>query len=133
LRRHQAEQVVARAAFLPPADRLLIELYLDQGRTLKDIAASCGVPPRVMSRRMRKLILRLASDRYAFVVRHMETWPLSRRRVAVAMVLHGLSIRESAQVLSMSLYVVRRHHENIATLFEADQRPATSRPLAKAT
>lgn len=129
IRRQAAEQIVARAAFLPPSDRLLVQLYLEHGRTLKDLAEASGLPPRVMSRKMRKLITRVASERFDFVLHHMESWPTGRRKVAIAMVLHGLSIRDAAQTLAVSLYTVRRHHEAVCALFDTEQRAHKSRTL----
>lgn len=121
-RRDAIEQIVARAAFLPPHERLLVELYFDHGRSIKDIAAASRVHDRVMSRRIRRLLERLNSERFSFVVRNMNAWPPQRRSVASAMVLQGRSIRQAARELSVSVYTVRRQHETISALFDADQR-----------
>ncbi len=128
-RRDRADCVVARAGFLPPAERLLVESYFREGRTIKILAEASKTDPRVLSRRLRRLTERLLSDRFSFVLRNFETWSPSRRRVATAMVMQGLSMRAASIHLRMSLYSVRRHAEAINALYESEKRAsATRRP-----
>lgn len=129
VRRDRVERILARAVFLPPADRLLIEAYFRDGHTIKLLAQACDTDPRVLSRRLRRLSERLLSDRFAFVLRHQDTWSPSRRRVACAMILHGHSMRAAASLLRMSLYAVRRHAEAIDALYDSDQRQASARAV----
>lgn len=133
LRRDRADRILARATFLPPADRLLIESYFRDGHTVRILAQASKTDPRVLSRRIRRLSERLLSDRFAFVLRNQEAWAPSRRRVATAMVLHGHSMRAAAGVLRMSLYSVRRHAEAINALFDSDQRKASPRAASLRT
>lgn len=128
LRRDRADCIVARAAFLPPAERLLVESYFRDGRTIKILAEASTTDPRVLSRRLRRLTERLLSDRFSFVLRNFESWSPSRRRVATAMVLQGLSMRAASMHLRMSLYSVRRHADAIHALYESEKRAASVRP-----
>jgi len=130
IRRDRTDCLVARAAFLPAADRILIEGYFREGRTIKTLAEAADVPPRAMSRRIRRLSQRLLSDRFAFVLRNYESWSPARRRVATATILHGYSMRAAADRLRMSLYNVRRHSEAIRALYETDQRQRAARSTA---
>ncbi len=127
--RSQADQIVARAAFLPHPDRVLIEAYFLHGRTVKDIALGSETQTRRVSRRLRRLALRVLSDRFTFVLQRMDSWTPSRRKVAAAMMLGGKSMREAAETLHMTLYSVRRHHDAICAQLEmeSDRRPATGR------
>ncbi|MCL4220144.1 MAG: hypothetical protein KJZ65_02120 [Phycisphaerales bacterium] len=132
-RRDRADCVVARAAFLAPAERLLVESYFRDGRTIKILAEASNTDPRVLSRRLRRLTERLLSDRFSFVLRNFESWSPSRRRVATAMVMQGLSMRAASMHLRMSLYSVRRHADAINALYDSDQRAAPARPPARRT
>ncbi len=118
--RSQADRIVARAAFLPHPDRALLEAYFLHGRTVKDIALAQETETRRVSRRLRRLAVRVLSDRFTFVVQRMNVWAPSRRKVATAMMLGGQSMREAAQTLHMTLYSVRRHHDAICAQYEME-------------
>jgi len=118
--RSQSDRIVARAAFLPHPDRVLLEAYFLHGRTIKDIALGSGTQSRRVSRRIRRLALRVLSEKFVFVLRRLDSWPPSRRRVATAMMLGGQSMREAAGSLHMTLYSVRRHHDAITAQFEME-------------
>lgn len=122
LRRDRADSLVARAAFLPPEDRGLIEAYFRDGQTIKLLSEVHRTDPRAMSRRIRRLCERLLSDRFGFVLRNFESWSPSRRRVATATMLHGHSMRAASGVLRISLYAVRRHADAINALYESERR-----------
>lgn len=74
---------------------------------------------RTLRRRVRLLASRLMEPKFVFVMREMRDWPTARRAVAEAVVLHGLSLREAAAALSMSLHAVRREHAAVHALFTA--------------
>lgn len=122
LRRDRADSLVARAAFLPPDDRALIEAYFRDGQTIKVLSELHHTDARAMSRRIRRLCERLLSERFGFVLRNFESWSPSRRRVATATMLHGHSMRAASGVLRMSLYSVRRHADAINALYESERR-----------
>lgn len=129
--RSQSDRIVARAAFLPHPDRVLLEAYFLHGRTIKDIALGAGIDTRRLSRKIRRLALRVLSDKFVFVLRRLETWPPSRRRVATAMMLGGQSMREAAGSLHMTLYSVRRHHDAITAQFEMESDRRSCRAGAR--
>lgn len=118
--RSQSDRIVARAAFLPHPDRVLLEAYFLHGRTVKDIALGSETETRRVSRRIRRLALRVLSDKFVFVLRRLDSWPPSRRRVATAMMLGGQSMRDAADSLHMTLYSIRRHHDAIMAQFEME-------------
>jgi hypothetical protein len=117
LRRHQrrelAQLVVQRSEHLPPGDRELLRAVYDKGLRVVDLARAAHGCPRAMRRRIRVLVARVISDRYIFVASRQDAWCETRRRVAIACVLHGLSLRRAAESLGFSLHLVRRHHDAI--------------------
>lgn len=119
-RREQVERLLERAAWLPAGERELVETVYRDGRSVAELARAAGTDPRRLSRRLRQAVRRMLSDEFAYVARHRERWPASRRRVATATCLHGLSMREASETLGMSLHTVRRHHQAVRTLVEAD-------------
>lgn len=131
-RRGHVETMITRAesAPIPPEELSLLRAAYVDGRTAIEIAsialaASASAPPtrapssRAVRRRLRTIARRVTSPLFLFVLRHRDTWPPARRKVANACVLQGLSLRETARMLGLSLYNVRRHHGAILALFES--------------
>ena len=124
-RREQVERLLERSSLLPPGERSLVEAVYRDGRSVTELARAASVKgaprdPRRLSRKLRRAVRRMLSDEFVYVARHREQWPASRRRVATATCLHGLSMREASEQLGMSLHSVRRHHQAVRTLVEAD-------------
>jgi hypothetical protein len=119
LRGEQIDVVLQRATALAPPDRLLLESVLREGRTATHIASLTAQPVRSIRRRAKRLIKRLASPEFMFVVRHRDAWPSTRRRVAEACVVEGQSMKLAARSLRLSFHSVRRQMEIIAGFFEA--------------
>lgn len=127
-RRAYAETLVQRAAWLPATDRELVEAVFDEGlsvaayvRRMRERGADIhpgrsALTARAARRRLRGLIARVLSPRFVFVVERRTAWAASRRRVAMACVVRGLSLREAAAALGMSLHAVRRHMDAVDAL-----------------
>jgi DNA-directed RNA polymerase specialized sigma24 family protein len=116
-KRSLAEQVVARAYLLNSTDRAFLLAAFDDGRSAADLGRLTGVSPRSVRRRLRRLADRVLSSRFLFVGKAMHRWPPTRRRVAEAVVLRGLSMRQAAQEMKISVYVVRAHMNAINAMF----------------
>ncbi len=110
--------ILLRAEFLPKPDQALLEAYFRQGVGADDLAALDGRSARTIRRRISTLADRVLDDLFVFVMRSQERFSPSRRRVAEAVYLHGLSRREAAESLDMTLYRVRRHCDAIEELAE---------------
>ena len=123
-RRELVEAVLQASPYLPDQDRALLEAFYRDGRPVAELAALAGCTPRVIRRRIRTLVARVLSPRFAFVAHHEPRWSPTRRRVARACVLGGRSLREAADDLALSLHTVRRHHDAINALFETLARGA---------
>ncbi|MBX3363377.1 MAG: hypothetical protein KF866_01320 [Phycisphaeraceae bacterium] len=126
LQRDHAETLLRRAEYLPEHDRLILVAALHDGRSSAEIACLAQSHPSSIRRRLRTLLKRLGSPRFIFVMRQHEHWPPVRRRIAVACELHGLSSRQAAGALGISLHIVRRHRLVIDALFEHSRKEAAA-------
>lgn len=114
-----ADVVVQRAQLLLPEDRALVCAVYRDNLTAAQVAELTGVSPRAVRRRLHTLTQRLLSPRYEFVTRRQQQWGPTRRRVAVACAIHGMTLRAAAEHLSVSLHTVRRHMDAVAAQLEA--------------
>ena len=119
-RRELVERLVERAELVGPPDRALVLAYYRDGQSAADIARLAGEPVRSLRRRLRRVVQRMLSPRFEFVAAHRHTWTPTRRRVAGACVLEGRTLRDTAERLGLSLHCVRRHHDAIQAMFEAE-------------
>lgn len=133
LRRRQArsaaDRVLARAEFLPPDDRALIEAVYARGQTVQAVArlaaAATGRQPtpgecRVLRRRVRRLLTRLADPLFAYVAVSRGRWSPTMRRIAEECVLAGRSQRDAAVRLALSYHTVRRTCHALEAMARAD-------------
>lgn len=116
--RQAAERILARTEFLPPEEQRLLEAVYAQGLTIRRVAELAGIHPRVMSRRIRRIVARSLSVEFTFVAARQRSWRGTRRAVGRACVLHGLSQREAAEHLGLSLHAVRRQCQAIKGMVE---------------
>lgn len=124
--REAAEELVRRADLLSPEDRALIHAIYEDGRSGEEVARLIGVSPRALRRRLARLVERVRSARFLFVGSRLYGWPMTRRRVAAAVVLRGMSVRRAAAELGVSTYAVRVHLQAIDAMLEAALAAATA-------
>lgn len=115
----QGDALLRRAHVLDPDDRALLEALLREGESPLGAAKSRGVSTRTVRRRLRRLINRMASERFLFVLAQHLSWPLGRRRVGEACVLRGRSMRAAARELGLSVHAVRRHLAVVSAMYQA--------------
>lgn len=147
-----AELVVRRAEFLAPEDRALLRAIYADGLSISQVALLRQTAPttntlaaqgsdttpasgavsrpgvagaRRVRARVRALVERALSPMFVFVASRQADWTPTRRRVAQAVYLHGMTLREAASALGVSLHVVRRHADAVRTL--AEEHHAASR------
>lgn len=119
VRRDLAERMVEAAPYLAGPDRYLVEGVFRDGRSIAELAAAWGqsppprYAPRALRRRLHRVVERVHSPKFQMVVEWRGSWEPVRRRVATACVLHGLTFREAAESLGMSVHAVRRHFDAI--------------------
>lgn len=131
--REHAEFLIERADWLPAADRELVAAVFGEGLSVAAYTRRCrergdaDQTARANRRRLRGLIARLISPKYAFVIDRRGSWPIARRRVAMACCVQGLSYRQAARALGLSLHAVRRHIDAVEAAYlahiESTRRP----------
>jgi DNA-directed RNA polymerase specialized sigma24 family protein len=119
LRRELADLIVQRSQALPPADSTLLQSIYGDGRSISSLAPMLGCDVRKLRRRVHRLVSRISSPEFIFVMSHRHRWTASRRRVAEACFVRGLSIKQAAAELSLTYHTVRRHFEALRALVQA--------------
>ncbi|HHN79041.1 MAG TPA: hypothetical protein ENK11_10285 [Phycisphaerales bacterium] len=124
--------LVEHAAWLTAEDRELVTAVFGEGLSVAAYARrrrekDSPVPVRTARRRLRKIIARLLSPRFVFVIENRKAWPATRRRAAMACVVQGLSLREAASKMGVSLHAVRRHMDAVEALYLASVGQAGQR------
>lgn len=118
--REVIERLLLRAECLPRRDEILIRAVLEDGRRVTDVAIAAGVCPRLLRGRVKRLIRRLATPQYAFVATRIGEWTATRRKVADACYLQGLSMADASRQLGMSRHQVRFHRDAVDALFQME-------------
>lgn len=129
--RDLAETVADNAQWASPDDRAIIQAIYRDGLTAQQVAHLRNESPRRLRARVRRIVARLVSERFRFVLRSRDQWPPMRRKVAGACILQGLSMREAARFLQLTLHQVRREMDIIHALM-AEESPQ-SRPPSRPT
>lgn len=106
-RRDAADQVLQLAEHLAERDRLLLEQLYRHGQPIAQVARLTRQRPRVLQRRVKHLLKRVASPQYRWVAGRLELLPPELRAVARRGVLQGQSLRETARTTGRTLHEVR--------------------------
>lgn len=117
--RELTDLVLTRAEHLAPEDRALVEAIYDRGMRVRALAHLRGEPVRSVRRKVRAIVVRMMSPRFEFVIRESKSWTPTRRRIAIACILHGKTLREASDSLHISLHLVRRHMDAVNVLADA--------------
>jgi len=126
-RRDTVERLLHYAEYLAPGDRALLRAVYDRGMSVAEFARASGASAKFIRGRLRRLINRINAEEFQFTIRHMHAWPARRRAVATAMILHGLSMRDAARSLGMSIHQVRQHLQHIRVLYQSAGAAETDR------
>jgi DNA-directed RNA polymerase specialized sigma24 family protein len=118
-RRASAELILQRAPELDASDRSLLEAIYASGQSAAAVARLLGQPQRTVSARVRRLVRRVCTPEFGLVLLLQERWPKTRREVARACFVRGLSIREASQSLGITFHAARKHHAAIRAMAEA--------------
>jgi len=106
-RRAQMDELRALVDYLPKNDKLLIEQVLDGNLPMTQLAKLYHQPARHLQRRAQSIIKRLSDKHFKFVALQIKTLPPEVRTTARHVVLHGLSMRKTAESSGLSLHRVR--------------------------
>jgi DNA-directed RNA polymerase specialized sigma24 family protein len=107
-RRDAMEHLLRWADHLAPAERSLVRCAYDWGVCSREISLLTGWTPRVVRRRLRQLLQRIDSPVFQNAVRLLGAMSEDRRSVAQQVVLQGLTQRQAAAQLGVSVHQVRR-------------------------
>lgn len=125
----QVAQVIRLAHWLEPLDRGLIQSVYRDGISIESAAAVLGMTPASTRRRVHRLWLRLTDPEFAWVVERIHGWEPTRRAVALACLVHGLSLRHTAARLGLTMHIVRSHVAAAHAAFEVESPRMHSRAL----
>ncbi len=121
--------ILERSAALPTHERLLIVAAYRDGMSAVQLALTLKTSASIIRRSLKRLVHRLLSPRYTFVLTQRDLWPSTCRKVATACFIEGRSQREAAERLGLTLHTVRRYHDSIAS--QADHASSIERALAR--
>lgn len=107
-RRAVLERLLEWADHLAPAERSLVRCAYDWGVSSREISLLTGQTPRVIRRRLRTLLQRVNASPFQTTARLLPTLPDDRRNVARLVILQGLTQRQAATQLGISIHRVRR-------------------------
>ena len=116
--RGTVERLLDLAEHLPDPDRALLRGIYDRGMSAADLARVLGRRPRGIRRHVQRLVERIGSPRFMFIVRNRRRWPKVRRSIAEMVFLQGRSQREAAEALGLGVHRVRREIDRIRLLID---------------
>jgi IS30 family transposase len=106
------------ARHLDEPDRRLIEHVLDRGMSAARAAHAVSLAPRRAQRHLRRIVDRITSRPFQFVLSMRDDWPPIRRAVAEHIFLRGMSQRQAAARLGLSLHAIRQEVARIVFAME---------------
>jgi len=109
----RADTIARRAEWLDDPDRTLLITMFRDGCPATEIARLTGEDARRVRRRVRRAVTRALDPALPMVVTNASSWSATRRRVAHALFRSGLSIRETARRLGLTIHEVLRHRDAI--------------------
>lgn len=124
LSREAADEILRLADSLPSHESALIRAVYRDDKPITEVAALLEQPVRKVRERVRRLVARVRSPHFDFVVRRAQAWPDLRRRVAQAVVVMGDTYRTASRRLGVSLHTVRREYAAVLAMAEATNQLA---------
>lgn len=115
-RRNEVESLLGLADHLEERDRLLVQQIYQYGLSLAALARLTGRSQRAVRGRIRKLMARMRSPVFGYVVLQGESLPARTRQVAEEVVVRCRSLRSTAAYLGMSLHAVREQMAAVRAL-----------------
>ena len=101
------EVLRSRAGLLKGRDRYLMEMYLDNANTFRQMARLSGVNEANVARRIHKLVRRLLDGQFITCLRASTNLTDAEKEMARAYLVEGTPMREIAKKYGTSYYAVR--------------------------
>jgi hypothetical protein len=114
------DRLVRRAEVLCRADQALIAAIYLEHQTVAAVAFLQGVSVRVLRRRLYRIIRRVHTPEFIYVLRRHDQWRGIQRRVATAIFLRGLTMHQAARELKLPYFTVRRLRDIVRTLIDGE-------------
>ena len=118
LLRQAGEVLTRRCHLLPEEDGLIVRSVYGKGQPIFEVARLIRTPPRDLPRRLSRLVRRILTPEFAYVIRRRHRWAGSRLLIAEAVFIHGKSIRQAAAEAGVTFYIARRHRDEIRLMAE---------------
>lgn len=119
-RRQCLAAVVAEyAAFLAPDDAELVRAIYSRGVSPNELARLIGTSPNNVRRRACRLVARMRSPAFGFVIRQRDQWTPLMREVASACILHAMTLQHAAATLRISYHTARRYRDLVLRMAES--------------
>jgi hypothetical protein len=115
-----------RADLLAGKDRALMQMYLDNSGTYRQMARLAGVNEANVARRIHKLIRRLLDGQYITCLRNSDKFTEEQLEMARDYFVDGLPMREIAYRHEATYYAVRRTMKKIQQLTKVTRTPSTT-------
>jgi len=123
-RRERIDLLRSRASLLTGRDRLLMEMYLENGNTFRQMARLAGVNESSIAKRINKVTKRLLDGEYITCLRNRERLGVAELSMAKDYFLDGLSIRRIAEKRGCTFYQVRKTLLKIQAIVRLVQQSA---------
>ena len=114
--REICETIIYRSRYLDHEDQVLLKQVLERGASAAEIARMMGFHARIIQRRVRRLIMRLADPNVVNIIRNHRKWDEMTADVALAVWVRKWTLRKTAEVLKISLHKVRQRIVVVKTL-----------------
>jgi len=112
------ELLWARSQILAGKDKALMEMYLKNGSTFRQMARLAGVSEGTIARRVHKLIRRLLDGEYIGCLRKRDQLDSLELAIARDYFLEGLSQKKIALKREVAVYQVRKALKKIKSVSE---------------
>ena len=122
LDREFVEKLERVSSFLPESDRILFTQRVVNGMTLKDLALLTGKSADRISGEVKRIIDRLQHPGFRFVVLYGEHLDPDILKIAKAIHIHGLSIRDASDLIGLPFHQVREGKKAIGHLIQFEAR-----------
>jgi transposase-like protein len=125
--RSNAEQVRKRAEQLSEPDRTLVQMYLENENSFRQISQLLGVSEATVARRVKKVIKRLADPNIDSVLSKGSMLGRRQRKIARDFFLRGQTVKAIAHKYGMTYYNTRRIINLLRTLSTQRKHKTTIR------
>lgn len=126
--RERVHGLLEGSRLLSPQDQWLLGQHLGSGRSMASIARELGCSADLVRARVRRLIVRVESEVYGFVLERAEAqmsgWDAEVRAIARACIGRGMSMRGAARELGVGVHVVRARMLEVHAMLAAARKEA---------